>query len=68
MCGGAPPYNFSADGQNWGFPTYNWEEMEKDDLHGGVIWQVCTINFRNNLAKSSSSIEYALHSVVDIPS
>ena len=33
---GAPPDPFSADGQNWGFPTYNWDEMLKD----GCSWWV----------------------------
>ena len=33
---GAPPDDFSAEGQNWGFPSYNWEAMAKD---GYAWWQ-----------------------------
>lgn len=40
---GAPPDDFAKDGQNWGFPTYNWEKMSKD----GYLW------WKNRLKKMS---------------
>lgn len=33
---GAPPDMFSTDGQNWGFPTYNWDVMARD----GYRWWI----------------------------
>ncbi len=40
---GAPPDAFSTKGQNWGFPTYNWDVMEKDNY----LW------WRRRLSKMS---------------
>ena len=40
---GAPPDAFAVDGQNWGFPTYNWEKMAED----GYKW------WKNRLHKMS---------------
>lgn len=34
---GAPPDDFTETGQNWGFPLYRWEEMEKD---GYAFWRM----------------------------
>ncbi len=33
MQAGAPPDAFTRKGQNWSFPTYNWEAMQKDGYH-----------------------------------
>ena len=40
---GAPPDMFSYSGQNWGFPTYRWDVIEKDDFR----W------WKNRLAQAS---------------
>ena len=32
MQAGAPPDAFATKGQNWSFPTYNWEKMAEDNF------------------------------------
>ena len=44
-CAGVPPDYFSATGQLWGNPLYNWEEMEKD----GFSWWIQRIKYMTSL-------------------
>ncbi len=44
---GAPPDAFAKDGQNWGFPTYNWDKMAED----GFAW------WRARLGKMSGTFD-----------
>jgi len=38
---GAPPDDFSTNGQNWGFPTYNWPSILRD----GATWWIHRLQF-----------------------
>ena len=40
-CAGVPPDYFSATGQLWGNPLYDWEQMEKD----GFSWWINRIRY-----------------------
>lgn len=42
---GCPPDGFSADGQLWGNPLYNWDEIKKD----GYSWWIDRINHQFEL-------------------
>lgn len=42
---GCPPDGFSADGQLWGNPLFNWERMEKE----GYSWWLRRISFQLRL-------------------
>lgn len=41
---GAPPDDFAQEGQNWGFPTYNWVEIAKDNFK----WWRERLNYMSN--------------------
>lgn len=41
---GAPPDDYADQGQNWGFPTYNWAQMEKD----GYRWWRSRLGWMSN--------------------
>lgn len=42
---GAPPDMYSKEGQEWGFPVYNWEEQEKN----GYDWWVKRLQVASQL-------------------
>jgi 4-alpha-glucanotransferase len=45
---GVPPDSFSADGQRWGNPLYNWEKMRQDGYHWWIQrlrWAALTCDF-----------------------
>ena len=42
---GAPPDQYNRDGQYWGFPTYDWEELEKN----GYDWWKERLNVASRL-------------------
>jgi 4-alpha-glucanotransferase len=44
LSAGAPPDPFSDDGQNWGFPLFNWEKMKEDKY----VWLKTRIQYLEN--------------------
>ncbi len=44
MSAGAPPDTFAEEGQNWGFPTYNWAKMKED----GYAWWKDRLSYLGN--------------------
>lgn len=44
LVGGAPPDFYINEGQKWGFPLFNWDEMEKD----GYSWWKQRLKWASN--------------------
>ena len=59
---GAPPDDFSVLGQNWGLPTYNWEEMSRDGFKWWKDRECQRIRRQNSEIRGTTHIiRYALH-------
>lgn len=53
---GVPADNFSADGQLWGNPIYDWPEHEKQAITGGFIVSMKVSNFMMSFGLTISKV------------
>ncbi len=53
---GVPADNFSADGQLWGNPIYDWAEHEKQAITGGFIVSMKVSNFMMSFGLTISKV------------